>query len=160
MELTSTSFVDGEVIGGDFALARAADVGRVTFAGNRNPHLAWSDAPTGTRSFAITCIDVDAPSVGDDVNQEDREVPADLPRAEFTHWLLVNIPPDVSSIAEGSHADGVTSGGKAPDSAPVGVHGENDYTMWFAEDADLAGQWNGYDGCAPPWNDSIPHRYT
>ena len=31
--------------------------------------------------------------------------------------------------------------------------------MWFDGDADLGGSWNGYDGCAPPWNDSIRHRY-
>jgi hypothetical protein len=107
----------------------------------------------------ITCIDLDAPSVGDDVNQEDREVPEDLERAEFTHWLLANVPGNHNVIAEGSHSTGVISRGKDADSAPVGVHGQNDYTMWFEGDEDLGGSWNGYDGCAPPWNDSIHHRY-
>jgi Raf kinase inhibitor-like YbhB/YbcL family protein len=159
VELTSTSIVDGEPIGRDFALAEPADEGHVSFAGNRNPQLAWRDAPEHTESFVVTCIDLDAPSVGDDVNQEDREVPADLERAEFTHWLLANIPASHDEIAEGSHSNGVTPRGKAADDARVGLHGVNDYTSWFDGDADLGGQWNGYDGCAPPWNDSIPHRY-
>ncbi len=159
MELRSDSIVDGEPIGRDYALAESADEGHVSFAGNRNPHLAWKDAPAGTKSFVVTCIDIDAPSVGDDVNQEDREVPADLQRAEFTHWLLANIPSVQSEITEGSHSNGVVPGGKAGHTAAEGVHGQNDYTAWFDGDADLAGDWNGYDGCAPPWNDSILHRY-
>lgn len=159
MELTSTSITDGARIGAAYALAEPAEEGHVTFAGNRNPHLAWSGAPPATKSFVVTCIDLDSPSVGDDVNQEDREVPQDLERAEFVHWLLANVPADLSVIEEGSHSVGVTARGKAADAAPVGVHGQNDYTMWFDGDADLGGSWNGYDGCAPPWNDSIRHRY-
>ena len=31
--------------------------------------------------------------------------------------------------------------------------------MWFADDPSMAGSWHGYDGAAPPWNDSIEHRY-
>ncbi len=160
MELTSTSIVDGEPISADYALAEPADEGHVTFAGNMNPHLAWSSAPAGTLSYAIACIDLDAPSVGDDVNQDDREVPSDLERAEFTHWLLANLPADCREIEAGSHSTGVTPRGKAGNTAPQGVHGENDYTMWFEGDDDLGGSWNGYDGCAPPWNDSIRHRYS
>jgi len=159
MELTSNSILDGGPIGRDFALAEAAGEGHVAFAGNRNPHLAWSDTPDGAVSFVVTCIDIDAPSAGDDVNQEDREVSADLQRAEFTHWLLANIPANQGEIIEGSHSDGVVPGGKGAHTAPEGVHGLNDYTSWFDQDQDLGGLWNGYDGCAPPWNDSIRHRY-
>jgi hypothetical protein len=159
VNLTSNSIIDGEPIAADYALAEPADEGHVTFAGNMNPHLFWTDVPIGSRSFVVTCIDLDAPTVGDDVNQEDREVPPDLERVEFTHWLLANLAPGVREIEEGSHSTAVTPGGKAADAAPVGVHGENDYTMWFDGDQDLADSWNGYDGCAPPWNDSIRHRY-
>lgn len=159
MDLTSTSIRDGEAIGADYALAQPAADGHVSFAGNKNPHLAWTDPPAGAQSFVVTCVDIDAPSVGDDVNQEDREVPADLERAEFTHWLLVNIPADITQIAEASHSQSVVPRGKSADAAPVGLHGQNDYTAWFAGDSDLDGSWNGYDGCAPPWNDSVPHRY-
>jgi hypothetical protein len=160
VKLTSTSITDGEAIGSAFALAEPADEGHVTFAGNNNPHLAWEGVPDSARSFAVECIDVDAPSVGDDVNQEGREVPADLERGDFTHWLLANLPSDLRVIEQGTHSAGVTPRGKEADASPVGVHGENDYTMWFIGDPDLEGDWNGYDGCAPPWNDSIAHRYT
>ena len=159
MDLTSTSINDGERIGAEYALAEAADEGYVAFAGNENPHLAWTNAPPLSKSFVVTCFDLDAPSIGDDVNQEDREVPSDLERAEFTHWLLANIPADHTGVERGSHSTGVTARGKDAASAPVGVHGQNDYTMWFEGDEDLGGSWNGYDGCAPPWNDSIVHRY-
>jgi Raf kinase inhibitor-like YbhB/YbcL family protein len=159
MELLSTSFIDGGKVPTVCALAVPAVPGPVAFAGNRNPNLSWSDAPAATRSYVITCIDHDCPSAPDDVNQADREVPSSLPRVDFTHWLLANIPADVTSIEEGSHSDGVTRRGKAAAASPVGIHGLNDYTSWFASDPDLDGAWNGYDGSAPPWNDSIPHHY-
>jgi hypothetical protein len=159
MELLSTSFIDGGKVPTVCALAVPADPGPVAFAGNRNPNLSWSDAPAATQSYVITCIDHDCPSAPDDVNQTDREVPSSLPRVDFTHWLLANIPADVTSIEEGSHSDGVTPRGKAAAASPVGIHGLNDYTSWFAGDPDLDGAWNGYDGSAPPWNDSIPHHY-
>ena len=38
--------------------------------------------------------------------------------------------------------------------------GINDYTSWFAGDADMAGDYHGYDGPCPPWNDTIVHRYV
>ncbi len=159
MELMSASFDDGTKIPERLALAAPADPGPVAFSGNRNPHLAWSGAPHAARSFVVTCIDHDCPSAPDDVNVADREVPASLPRVDFTHWLLADIPSAETVIEEGSHSNGVTPRGKAANAAPLGVHGQNDYTLWFSEDPDLAGQWNGYDGSAPPWNDSIVHRY-
>jgi Raf kinase inhibitor-like YbhB/YbcL family protein len=136
-------------------------VSHVALAPNRNPHLAWSDAPVGTRSFAIICHDPDVPSRGDDVNQEGREVPADLPRVDFFHWLLWNIPASVSEIAVGSASDGVTARGKpGPDAGGGMQHGLNDYTGWFADDSDMQGDYYGYDGPCPPWNDSIVHHYV
>ena len=159
MELISTSFVDGDTMPDVCALAVPADPGPVEFAGNKNPGLSWSGSPAATRSYVVTCIDHDCPSAPDDVNQSDREVPSSLPRVDFTHWLLANVPVDVTMIEEGSHSDGVTPRGKPADASPIGVHGLNDYTSWFAGDPDLDGEWNGYDGSAPPWNDSIPHHY-
>jgi Raf kinase inhibitor-like YbhB/YbcL family protein len=159
MKLTSSSFADGEWIPPRLALAVPAEPGPVAFSDNRNPHLAWTDVPQNTRSFVVTCIDHDCPSAPDDVNQPDREVPETLPRVDFTHWLVANIPSSVTEIAEGSHSQGVTPRGKAADASPVGVHGQNDYTGWFTGVPDLEGQWNGYDGSAPPWNDSIMHHY-
>ncbi len=41
------------------------------------------------------------PSSGEDVNQEGKVVPADLPRMDFYHWVLVDIPASISAISEG-----------------------------------------------------------
>jgi Raf kinase inhibitor-like YbhB/YbcL family protein len=159
MELTTTSFEDGGVIPERFALAKADPETRVTFAGNLNPHLEWSDVPVGTKSFALICHDYDVPSRGDDVNQPDREVPSDLPRVDFFHWVLVDLPAGMRSIVEGEHSAGVVPGGK-DEETHVGRHGVNDFTGWFAGDEDMAGEYFGYDGCAPPWNDSVVHHYV
>src|SRR5690606_35573033 len=154
MKLTSQSFTDGEAIPGEFAFCIPADEGHVQFGGNHNPHLEWSDVPPGTRSFVLICHDPDVPSKGDDVNQEGRTVPADLPRVDFFHWVLVDIPATVTEIAAGSHSDGVTARGKQPGPAPHahGVQGINDYTGWFASDEAMRGNYGGYDGPCPPWN--------
>jgi Raf kinase inhibitor-like YbhB/YbcL family protein len=101
------------------------------------------------------------PSRGDDVNQEGRQVPADLPRVDFFHWVLVNLPATLGEIAEGSHSAAVTPNGKpGPALADGSRHGINDYTGWFAGDGQMKGNYFGYDGPCPPWNDSIRHRYV
>lgn len=159
MRLSSTSFSDGDVIPQEYAFAKPHPEERVELAGNTNPQLAWSDVPEGTKSFALICHDYDVPSKGDDVNQPDREVPDDLPRVDFFHWVLVDLPPDKTSIAEGEYCGGVVAGGKGPE-CHTGRHGLNDFTGWFAGDPDMAGDYHGYDGPAPPWNDSIIHHYV
>jgi Raf kinase inhibitor-like YbhB/YbcL family protein len=163
MKLISNNLEAGQPVpaGNVFAIiSNDSATGHVALSANRNPHLAWVDAPATTRSFAIICHDPDVPSRGDDVNQEGREVPADLPRVDFFHWLLWNIPANVTQIAEGTHSDGVTPHGKPGPEAPGGMqHGINDYTGWFAGDADMQGDYYGYDGPCPPWNDAIVHRY-
>ncbi len=161
MQLTSQSFSDGQPIPGEFAFCVPAAEGHVALSGNRNPQLAWSGAPAGTRSFALICHDPDVPSRGDDVNQEGRSVPADLPRVDFFHWVLVDLPASVTTIAAGAHSGSVTANGKPGPDAPGGArHGINDYTGWFAGDAQMKGHYFGYDGPCPPWNDSIRHRYV
>lgn len=160
MRLHSNSFADGLRIPDEFAFAVPAASGHVALAANRNPHLAWSEVPAAVQSFALICHDPDVPSRGDDVNQPGREVPATLPRVDFFHWLLWNIPADLTEIAAGSHSDGVIAHGKPGPAAPLGMcHGINDFTGWFAGDAAMAGTYFGYDGPAPPWNDAIVHHY-
>jgi len=161
MKLTSDSLKDGAAIPGEFAFAVIAEKGHVALSGNRNPQLAWTDVPKGTESFALIVHDPDVPSKGDDVNKEGREVPADLPRVNFYHWILVDIPASVSEIAAGSQSDGVTPHGKRGPAAPGGMrHGINNYTQWFAGDPEMEGDYFGYDGPCPPWNDSIVHHYV
>ena len=161
MQLTSTSFTDNHPIPGACAFAVVAPEHHITPSGNRNPQLAWSGAPAETLSFVLVCHDPDVPSRGDDVNQEGRSVPATLPRVDFFHWLLLDIPAATREIAEGSHSDGVVPHGKPGPAAPAdGRHGINDYTGWFAGDAAMRGDYYGYDGPCPPWNDTLLHHYV
>lgn len=159
LTVTIDAWAHGEAIPGDFAFCVPAAEGRVTMGPNRSPAIRWSGAPTGTRSFAILCIDPDVPSSPDDVNQEGRTVPASLPRIDFFHWVLVDIPASTSGIPEGADSDGITAGGKAPGATDYGIRGINTYTDWFAGDEAMAGDYGGYDGPCPPWNDEIVHHY-
>jgi len=161
MKLTSQSFADGDRIPGEFAFAIADAAHHVKLSANRNPHLAWTEVPPGTQCFAVTCHDLDVPSKPDDVNQVGREIPASLPRVDFFHWTLVDIAPSTSSIEAGAYSHIVTPRGKAGPSAPNNTRqGINDYTSWFAGDHDMEGDYYGYDGPCPPWNDSIVHHYV
>jgi len=160
LKLWSDSWTNGDRIGERYAAGRIDGAG-VGFADNVNPHLAWSELPAGTQSLALICHDFDVPSKGDDVNQPDREIPSDLPRVDFFHWLLVDLPPTVTSIAEGEFSRGFTARGKP---GPATLHGArqglNDYTGWFAGNAEMSGQYFGYDGPFPPFNDSLVHHYV
>ena len=161
MKLWSDSFADGARIPGEFAFAVIDPATHVRLSSNRNPHLAWRDAPAGTKSFALICHDPDVPSRPDDVNQEGREIPATLPRVEFFHWALADLPASTSKVDAGGQSAAVTPRGKAGPDAYGGLrHGVNDYTGWFAGDADMGGDYYGYDGPCPPWNDSILHHYV
>lgn len=160
MRLWSDSFQNEGPIPGEFAFCVKDSAHHVKLSNNRNPHLAWTDVPEGTHSFVLVCHDVDVPTRPDDVNQEGREVPADLPRTDFFHWLLVDIPPQMRSIEPGSFSKEVTPRGKGgPASANGTRQGINDYSAWFAGDHDMEGDYYGYDGPCPPWNDALIHRY-
>ncbi len=73
-----------------------------------SPPLAWSDSPKGTRSFALVVDDPDAPD------------PA-APQRTWVHWVVFDIPGDVSELAEGAGAK-----------LPAGKTGRNDWnkTAW------------------------------
>ena len=86
--LTSNDITDGGVL----------PDAQVQALGNTSPHLAWSGAPEGTKSYAITCYDPDAPT-----------------GSGFWHWTVANIPADVSEIP---------TGGPVPSGA---VEGRTDY---------------------------------
>jgi Raf kinase inhibitor-like YbhB/YbcL family protein len=161
MKLRSDSFQDGQPIPGEYAFCVIDPKSHVTLSGNRNPHLAWDNVPAGTRSFVLICHDVDVPSKPDDLFRDDREIPSTLPRVDFYHWVLVDLPANETSIPAGSYSKEVTPRGKAGPATPVGTRqGINDYTGWFASDHDMNGDYYGYDGPCPPWNDSILHRYV
>ena len=158
MRLTSTAFADGGRIPGDLAFCVIDPAAHVKLSENMNPDLRWSDVPSGTKSLALICHDPDVPSRGDDVNQEARTVRASLPRVEFFHWTICDLPADTGPIARGEFSRAVTPRGKPGPEAPRGARqGINDYTGWFAGDKDMAGQ---YYGPCPPWNDERVHHYV
>ena len=160
MQLEVSGIADGAQIPERFAFGVTDPETHVRLSDNRNPALSWSELPAGTKSLALICVDTDVPSRPDDVNQEGRTVPADLPRCNFYHWVMVDIPPGLTSIAEGECSDGITARGKQTPPGPGGSRqGLNDYTGWFAGDADMGGNYYGYDGPCPPWNDSLVHHY-
>ena len=155
MRIHSDSFENAKPIPAEFAMGQADGL-----AGNRNPHLAWEDVPEGTRSFALLCIDPDAPTVPETVGRDDLEIPVEQPRGDFIHWAMVDIAADLRRIEAGSCSDGVTPKGKQNPPGPRGAHqGLNGYTGWFAGDADMGGDYFGYDGPYPPFNDLRMHRY-
>lgn len=67
-------------------------------------------------------------------------------------WIF---PATLREIAAGSHSQGVTPRGKPAAKIIGGArHGINDYTGWFVGDEEMRGDYHGYDGSCPPWNDA------
>jgi phosphatidylethanolamine-binding protein (PEBP) family uncharacterized protein len=161
MKLWSDSWTNGDRIPARFAAGQPDGEGQARFSDNLNPHLAWRDVPAAAQSMVLICHDFDVPSRGDDVNQPGREVSVDLPRVDFFHWVLIDLPPLPTVIEEGEFSRGFLPRGKPGPQAKGGArHGLNDYTGWFAGNPDMAGQYFGYDGPFPPWNDSLVHHYV
>jgi Raf kinase inhibitor-like YbhB/YbcL family protein len=95
LRVTSTSFSDGGKIATRYAFQGCGGQ-------NVSPQLSWSDAPEGTKSYAITCFDPDAPT-----------------GSGYWHWLAFNIPASVTSLNEGA-------GSQSP---AGGTSATNDYGM-------------------------------
>jgi Raf kinase inhibitor-like YbhB/YbcL family protein len=160
MQITSSSFDNDQTIPESYVFGIPDAESHMALGQNRNPPLAWSAVPEGTKTLVLMCIDPDVPNVADDINQEGRTIPASVPRVEFCHWVMADILPTVTSIAEGTCSDGVTIGGKSAPNGPDGSRqGINDYTGFLADDKDMQGDYFGYDGPCPPWNDEIVHHY-
>ena len=160
MRLTSRSFVNNKKIPAEFAFCAPDPRSHATLSKNVNPHLQWQDVPVNAKSLTLICHDPDVPSKPDDVNKEGRTISAQLPRVNFFHWLLVDLPATTLQIRPGEFASGVKPRGKpGPESLYGTRQGLNDYTAWFASDKEMAGNYFGYDGPCPPWNDTIPHHY-
>jgi Raf kinase inhibitor-like YbhB/YbcL family protein len=94
--LTSTSIKDGDRIAVRFGAddqKRACRPGSTEICPcpgqNVSPQLAWTNAPEGTKSFAILMYDVDGQS-----------------GAGVSHWVAYNIPPDVRELREGDATAG------------------------------------------------------
>lgn len=160
MKVWSDSFESGARIPTKYAFCKHDPEKHFALERNVSPHVAWSDVPPEAKSLVLVLHDPDVPSKPDDVNQEGRTVPADLPRVDFYHWLLVDLPPNATPLKEGEFSDGVTPKGKTGPETARGLRaGANDYTSWFEGDAEMGGTYFGYDGPCPPWNDEIVHHY-
>ena len=118
--VSSNSFKDGDYLA--MVHVGSSDHGFGCTGDNKSPHLKWSPGPAGTKSYAVICYDPDAPT-----------------GSGFWHWLVVNIPPDVTELALGAGS----AGGALPKGA---LQTRTDYG--FA----------GYGGPCPPQGDH-PHRY-
>lgn len=121
MVLTSASFKDGDYLSNEHILSAAYGFGCA--GGNASPQLSWSGAPGDTKSFAVTCFDPDAPT-----------------GSGFWHWVVVNIPPTVTSLAMGA-------GNPERNALPAGA---------LQVRTDFGAP--GYGGPCPPEGDH-PHRY-
>jgi Raf kinase inhibitor-like YbhB/YbcL family protein len=161
MRMTSKNFASNKSIPAEFAFCAPDPKSHVKLSKNLNPHLQWQDVPPNAKSLTLICHDPDVPSKPDDVNKVGRTVPAKLPRVDFYHWVLVDLPATTIQIRESEFSSGLTPRGKpGPESLNGSRQGLNDYTTWFASDKEMSGNYFGYDGPCPPWNDEIPHHYV
>ena len=81
------------LLSNDFTDGGTLPDAQVQAKGNSSPHLRWSGAPAGTRSFAVTCYDPDAPT-----------------GSGFWHWTVANIPADVTELLEDASSGGLPRG--------------------------------------------------
>jgi Raf kinase inhibitor-like YbhB/YbcL family protein len=80
MSLTSTEVKDGGTVANDQVFKGFGCTGN-----NVSPSLSWSGAPSGTKSFAVTMYDPDAPT-----------------GSGWWHWVVFNIPANVTSLPKGA----------------------------------------------------------
>jgi len=92
LKLTSAEFNDGDYLSNEQVFAGFGCEGQ-----NISPSLSWSGAPAGTKSFALTVYDPDAPT-----------------GSGWWHWVVVNMPPSTTSLAKGA---GTAEGAMLPQGA-------------------------------------------
>jgi len=160
MLLTSTSFEHDGKIPQRCAFGIPDAEEHLKLGENKNPQLSWTDIPPAAKSLVLLCVDPDVPSSGENFNKEGATIELNLPRVDFIHWVMVDIPAQTGSFAEGACSDGIVPHGKSDPTGPTGSRqGINDYTGFMAGNPDMEGDYYGYDGPCPPWNDARLHHY-
>ncbi|MBM4291855.1 MAG: YbhB/YbcL family Raf kinase inhibitor-like protein [Deltaproteobacteria bacterium] len=163
MRVTLPAVPNGAPIPAEHAFCVEDGKGKAGLGPNKSPELRWEGAPAGTRSFVVLVTDPKVPSKADDVNKDGRAISKDLPRVNFYHWALADLPPTLTHLPAGAESAGVTPRGKPAAGEGAGgvggVRGLNNYTDWFASDEAMKGAYAGYDGPCPPWNDELIHEY-
>ena len=153
------SLANGGAIAPQYTFCVPAAQGHVTRGPDKNPRVSWSKGPEGTQSYAVIVTDLSGPSVRTEMNQEGKTVAADLPRLTSYHWVLIDIPANVTEIPEGADADGAVPHGKPQTPAKFGLRGLNVFTNVFAANPQMSGNYFGYDGPCPSFNDELAHDY-
>jgi hypothetical protein len=143
----------------DYAFCIPAEQGHMKEGPDKSIGLAWSKGPEGTRSYAIIGVDADVPTVFDDAGKEGKTLPATMPRKNFYHWVLFDIPADTLQIPANTDSNGIVQHGKTVLKTPYGMRGVNDYQSYMEKNPDRRGVYAGYDGPCPPWNDERIHHY-
>jgi Raf kinase inhibitor-like YbhB/YbcL family protein len=151
----------GKMMPAKYGFCMPAAQGHVAPGPDISPRISWSKGPAGTKSYAIILHDTDSPAEQrEKMNKEGEKLTAAVPRRNFYHWILVDIPANVTSIAEGAESSARVPHGKpATPAAAGGMRGLNDFTKVTATNDALKGQYYGYDGPCPPWNDENLHHY-
>jgi Raf kinase inhibitor-like YbhB/YbcL family protein len=161
LEVSVDSIKDGKMLPTKYAFCMAAALGHATGGPDISPSISWSKGPAGTKSYVIILHDTDSPAEQrEKMNKEGETLTSAVPRRNFFHWILVDIPANVTSVAEGADSNARVLHGKPATPAAVGgVRGLNDFTKVTAANDAMKGQYYGYDGPCPPWNDENVHHY-
>jgi len=160
LKVSVDNFKNGEMMPNKYAFCAPAAQGHSAPGANFSPSISWSRGPRGTKSYAILLYDTDSPAEQrDKINKEGVTMTSAIPRRTFFHWVLVDIPPTIRSLQEGADSDARVVHGKPATPAAAGVRGLNDYTKVTASNDATKGQYYGYDGPCPPWNDEVVHHY-
>jgi Raf kinase inhibitor-like YbhB/YbcL family protein len=127
---------------------------------NISPSVSWSRGPPATRSYALIMTDLDVPKDLSLINKPGVALTAETPRVPFIHWVLIDIPRQITHLRRGEESAGFVAKGNPIGPTAHGLRGANVYSHYYPKDSPLAGPRGGYDGPCPPHNDVIPHRYV
>ena len=101
--------------------------------GNKSPQLTWENAPSETKSFAITMIDINAFG----------------PNIPFDHWLVINIPATSNSLVkDAGNASGAnlpTGASQTPNGAYPNYVKNPDFVKAYAGVCPNVGKTNQYE---------------